>query len=280
MNVKVIVVFCSPAGSTGQVAAAIKKRFGQRKAEVVTVNLGKTHDRSAVLEQIKTAGKHACLFIGSPVYMDRAVPPVIRFIEALPKMTGALAAPFVTWGGACSGLALWQLSDALIKKGFKIVGAAKVLAVHSRMWRLDDPAGKGHPNERDYRKIEELVDTLNSRFNADDVPVVDLDTLIYQPIERANKIMAEMDAPLVSTPKHVNIETCTQCGICEKECPAAAVVLNPYPEFGPNCFDCFNCIRLCPENAIESAISINKIEEHIRERVRTINERPLTQIFI
>ncbi|MBW1790252.1 MAG: 4Fe-4S binding protein, partial [Deltaproteobacteria bacterium] len=162
----------------------------------------------------------------------------------------------------------------------KIVGAAKVLAVHSRMWRSEDPAGKGHPNESDNRQIEELVDTLNPRLKSDNVPVIDLDTLMYQSIERADKIRAKLDVPWVSTPKHVNIETCTQCGLCEEECPAAAVVLNPYPEFGPNCFDCYNCIRLCPENAIESAISISKIEEHIKKRVLTINERPPTQIFI
>ena len=86
---KIMIAFCSPAGSSGKVAEVIKKWFSQRKAEVVTVNLGKTYDRPAVLDQIKSAGKHACLFIGSTVYMDRAVPPAIRFIEALPEMTGA-----------------------------------------------------------------------------------------------------------------------------------------------------------------------------------------------
>ena len=148
------------------------------------------------------------------------------------------------------------------------------------MWRLENPSGKGHPNESDYRKIEELVETLDTRFDSDDVPAVDLDPLMYQPIERANKIMAEMDTTWVSAPKHVDIETCTQCGICEEECPAAAVVLNPYPEFGLNCFDCINCIQLCPENAIESAISIDKIDVHIKKRVQTKNERPHTQTFI
>ena len=81
-------------------------------------------------------------------------------------------------------------------------------------------------------------------------------------------------------PKSVNAEKCSQCGICEEVCPAAAVDINPYPQFNSSCFDCFNCIRLCPEDAIEPAMSMGKIEAHIQERVRTINERPYTQIFL
>ena len=46
-------------------------------------------------------------------------------------MDGALAVPFVTWGQACSGIALWQMAAALKNKGFKIAGAAKVLAEYS-----------------------------------------------------------------------------------------------------------------------------------------------------
>ncbi len=63
-------------------------------------------------------------------------------------------------------------------------------------------------------------------------------------------------------------------------CPAAAVGLNPYPGFNGNCFDCFNCIRFCPEDAIEPAKSMDDIAAYIRQRVRTINEQPDTQIFL
>lgn len=280
MDSKVFVVFCSPAGSTRRVAEYIKEGFIHRKAEVVTLDLGKAHDRSAFLDAIRTAGKHACLFIGSPVYRDVAIPPVINFIETLPKMVGAYAVPFVTWGEACSGVALWQLGNALAKKGFTVPGAAKVVAVHSMMWRVKNPAGKGHPDETDNRKIKKLVATLYTRLDSDNVPVLSLDTLDYQPPSRAEEMKKKINTPWLIVPKNVHTETCTQCGVCEEECPVSSVVLNPYPEFDRNCFDCFNCIRFCPETAIEPAISMEQIEHHIRERVRTINERPLTQIFL
>jgi len=280
MNFKVFVVFCSPAGSTRHVAEIIKEEFNERNAEVVVLDLGKQRDFSATLEALKAAGAHACLFIGSPVYRDVTIPPVIKFIETLPKTDGACAVPFVTWGKACSGVALWQMGHALMKKGFSIVGAAKVVAVHSIMWRLKNPVGKGRPDKTDNREIKKLVAALYHRLYSDNISMLSLDTLDYQLPARAKEMKKKISAPWMIIPKHVNAETCTQCGICEEECPVSAVALNPYPEFNQTCFDCFNCIRLCPEAAIEPAISMDQIEQRIRERVRTINEQPLTQIFL
>jgi ferredoxin/flavodoxin len=279
MDTKIFIAYCSPAGSTRAVAEAIQAGFNRRKTDVLMLDLAQPQDRPAFLEALANAGSRACLFIGSPVYRDAAVPPVMRFVEALPQTDGAFAVPFVTWGAACSGLALWQLGDALIKKGFQVAGAAKVAALHSMMWRVDDPAGKGHPDEDDRRQIEQLVDTLYSRLDSDHTPQIDLGVLDYQPREQAEEIRKKIAAPWQIIPKQVNQEACTQCGVCQQECPVAAVVLDPFPEFKPNCFDCFNCIRLCPENAIAPSKDMTQIENYIRERVRKIAERPLTRIF-
>ena len=277
---KIVIAYCSPAGSTRHVAEVIHNCFIQRNVDAIMLDLAKGHNLSEALEAIKTAGDKACLFIGSPVYRDVAIPPVMNFIEALPQAEGNYAVPFVTWGQACSGVALWQMSAALMKKGFRIAGAAKVVALHSMMWLVENPAGKGHPDDTDRREIEALVHKLHSRFDSDDVPVLSLDDLDYQPPEPAAKMKNKINTPWYIIPKSLNSETCTQCGICEEECPVDAVILNPYPEFKQNCIDCFNCIRLCPEDAISSTVSMDDIAEHIRKRVRTINELPLTQIFL
>ena len=107
-----------------------------------------------------------------------------------------------------------------------------------------------------------------------------VDILDYQPAERANEMKNKIKTPWYIIPKNVSAEACTQCGICMEECPVDAVSLDPYPEFDQKCIDCFNCIRLCPEEAIASSISMDDIADHIRERVRTINESPLTQVFL
>lgn len=277
---KIIITYCSPSGSTRQVAGFFYNSFNKQNADVVCFNLTKANERCAALDLIKATDQKKCLFIGSPVYRDVAIPPVVNFIENLPKMEGNYAVPFVTWGRACSGVALWQMSGALKKKGFQIAGAAKVVALHSMMWLVDDPAGKGHPDEADRRIVEEMVATLSTRFDSDNIPPLALDALDYQPPERAAEMKNKIKTPWYIIPKTVNTEACTQCGICEEACPVDAVILDPYPEFDQNCIDCFNCIRLCPEDSIASSISMDDIADHIRKRVRTINENPLTQVFL
>jgi ferredoxin/flavodoxin len=280
MDIQFFIVFSSPAGSTGLVAENINKCFSRHHIKVNMLDLGKGHDSSEIIDLIQAAGNKACLFIGSPVYRDVAVPPIVSFIDRLPTMDAAMAVPFVTWGQACSGIALWQMGRALKQKGFSVVGAAKVLAVHSMMWQASSPAGQGHPDKSDLQEIEKFVETLLRRFETVDIKQLAPVTLDYQPPVRAEQIKNKLDAPWVNVPKNVNTETCTQCGVCKDVCPAAAVDLNPYPRFNQICFDCFNCIRLCPEDAIEPARSMDDIEAYIRERVRTINEKPHTQIFL
>jgi ferredoxin len=59
-----------------------------------------------------------------------------------------------------------------------------------------------------------------------------------------------------------------------------AITLNPTPEFGDACFDCLNCVRVCPNDAITPTPSIAALEKMIRNRVKTINEQPRSQLFV
>jgi hypothetical protein len=97
----------------------IKEEFCRRNTDVQMLDVARHNDAPNFLKFLKKAGQHACLFIGSPVYRDVAVPPIKDAIEKLPQMDGAFAVTFVTWGQACSGVALWQMGSALKNKGLK-----------------------------------------------------------------------------------------------------------------------------------------------------------------
>jgi ferredoxin len=280
MNIDFFIVFSSPAGSTRLVAETINKCLSQHRVGAYMLDLAKGQDGTEIFDKIRAAGKQVCLFIGSPVYRDVAVAPIVNFIDRLPVMDAAMAVPFVTWGQACSGVALWQMGSALKQKGFSLVGSAKVLAVHSMMWQASRPAGQGHPDKSDLQEIEKLVQTLLRRFETADFTFLSPGALDYQPQLQAEQMKKKIVAPWEIVPKNVDTEKCSQCGVCAEVCPAAAVDINPYPQFNQSCFDCFNCVRLCPEDAIEPAIQLDDMAEKIRERVRTINEQPGTQIFL
>jgi ferredoxin len=217
--------------------------------------------------------------VGSPVYRELAVPPVMNFIESLPTADGCRAVPFITWGGATSGIALWQLGQALHSKGYRLAGGAKVLGVHSMMWKTDQPIGQGHPDADDERLVRDLVDKLVERIEKKTPENVSLTGLDYQPESLSADFKKKLDQPWMIVPKTIDEAACTQCGTCESVCPVGAVVLDPDPVFEAHCFDCFICVRDCPENAIISSVTLEKIEAMIRGRVKTFDERPHTQIF-
>ena len=151
---KAAVVYCSPGGSTRHVAQVIEKELEHLGMTVLSADLGKGDDGSSVVNEVKN-GK-ICLFIGSPVYSNRPVLPIMRFISDLPENADIRAVPFVTWGGAGSGIALHDMGKALTAKGFSLVGAGKVLSLHSMMWRCQNPLGEGHPDEEDDRLIRDV----------------------------------------------------------------------------------------------------------------------------
>jgi ferredoxin/flavodoxin len=272
------IVYISPNGSTGQVAEVLAAQLHKGGARVDRLDLAGAAGTAAFIEKLNN-DPQACLLIGSPVYRDMAVPPVMAFIEALGATGTGWVVPFVTWGLACSGVALWQMGGALQAKGYRIAGAARVAALHALMWPAAGPVGEGHPDETDKQQVRDLADRLLAKDRDGTFAALPLETLDYQPAERAGEFKAKLDKPWMVIPKKVDEEACTQCGVCEEECPVAAVSLDPYPVFGDACFDCFNCIRLCPETAIEPGVPLAKIEAMIRDRVATINEQPLTEIY-
>ena len=275
---KAAIVYCSPGGSTRHVAQVIEKELEHVGVTVLSADLGKRDDGSSVISEIR--GEKICLFIGSPVYVNRAVPPVMRFISGLPENANVWAVPFVTWGGASSGIALYDMGKALTDKGIPVVGAGKVLALHSMMWQCENPLGEGHPDEEDDRFIRKLVSGVLKKTATRAPETVALSDLAYQP----EKVHAEMEKMSLETAKaylpkkEVSVELCTECGVCAEICPVQAIKLSPYPEFGENCICCFQCVRGCPEEAVIA--DLTPAEERIRGRAKQFNERPFTQIFL
>jgi len=272
-------VFSSPAGSTRHVAEVIVKALKEKSIDVQQLDLGIVKDPSRFIEKMKAAAEEACLFVGSPVYRDMAVPPVMGFLKKLPADTGLAAVPFVTWGGATSGMALWQMGRVLESKGLRMVGAAKVLGVHSMMWPSNSPVGMGHPDADDDRQVAELVEGVIEKLQSD-AEMLPLDDLDCQPEAVSAEIKEKLDQPWMIVPKTIDEDKCTQCAICRETCPAGAVTLDPFPVFGETCFDCFNCVRECPEEAIDSPLDLAQLDAKIRKKAEKFNEQPPTQIFM
>jgi ferredoxin/flavodoxin len=279
---KVFIVYFSPAGSTRHVAEVVEKRFTMLGAEVSLFNLAQCGNDVAmtISQQIAVSESKSCLFIGSPVYVSHAVPLVMECIAGLKENTGAYAVPFVTWGGACSGISLYEMGKELINRGFTLLGAAKILAVHSLMWELEDALGKGHPDADDDQMVEELVNHVNQKIHEDNPGGIKLSDLAYQTRENHKEMeKISLETAKAHMPERsINTEQCNQCQVCSEVCPVDAVTFTPYPEFGDRCVFCFNCLKKCPEQAIN--VDMTAIWQRIRDRAAFFFERPYSQIIL
>jgi len=280
MKPKVFIAYCSPSKSTRHVAEVIEATITESSGSVEVLDLEQQDRYGEFKKQLKEAGANGCLFIGAPVYRDMVAPPMMAFIESLPVVEGCHAVPFVTWGGAFSGIALWQMGQALIRKGFDLAGGAKILGVHSMMWSHASPVGQGRPNIEDEQVVSEFTREIFKRLTENQIQTLALEVLDYNDDGLTKELKDRLGQPWMIIPKTVDEEKCTQCGVCEEVCPVGAVKLVDTPMFSKDCFDCFNCIRLCPEEAIESGVPLEKIQGMILDRVVKFNETPHTEIFL
>lgn len=278
---KPFIFYCSPAGTTRHVAKVMEKKLAGYGRQATVCTLGKEEQKvSTIMQEIETAKEQVCLFIGSPVYSSHALPLVMDFIARLPRRRRAYAVPFATWGGATSGLALAEMGEALRNRGYGLIGAAKIVAVHSLMWEADNPVGAGHPDADDDRLIENLVAAVEHNLETPEPLELPGQTLCYQP-ETAAAEMRKLNLEIargILPPRLVNEDLCNQCGLCVDQCPVAALTLDPYPVCADHCILCFNCMRWCPEKAIEADLS--PIHKRIRERAGSYREDPLSAVFL
>lgn len=279
MTAIVAIAYISPNGSTKKVAETVVDQLSECGVTTTLTDLSNLEETRSLIRMMNSDDE-TLLFIGSPVYSNLAVPPVMAFINELSPSPKSWAVPFVTYGSACSGLALLQMAAALTDRGIQVAGAAKVAALHSVMWRVDHPEGEGRPNSEDLAHVRELAETLQARLTAGTLTPLALAELDYHPPELSAEFKTKMAQPWKGIPRTVDETICDECGECAQNCPADAITLNPTPEFSDACFHCLNCIRVCPKDAITPTPSIAALEKMIRNRVETINEQPKSQLFV
>jgi len=276
---KALVIYSSPAGTTRQVAQVIITTLKDIGYKPRVVDLGSRDDLVNLGAKCGDLINDYCLWVGTPVYAGHAVPPIMNFIARLPKSRRSYAVPFVTWGGVTSGIALYEMGKMLNEKGYTVLGAAKVLAVHSMMWQFKKPLGENHPDAEDDDMMRGLVGEVDAKLLSDEVQPLSVEALNYQPREiqeAMRKLNIEVAKQLL--PQKKLDDSCTQCGSCEEVCPAQAITCNPYPHFGPECFLCYNCVRVCKVGALKADLS--KTEDFLRKMAEHYKEPLFSKIFI
>jgi len=277
-----LVVYFSPSGNTRKVANIIVDALNQIGQQSVVLDLverdGQGHKKLA----FDTLNQGRCLWVGSPVYAHHALPQVTDFISGLPVIENGYAVPFVTYGGVTSGMGLYEMGKILTEKGFKLIGAAKVLSVHSMMWQSKNPIGEGHPNGDDAAIVRDLVKAVQEKSSRPDtIKPLALDQLNYQSKSNQDKFFPDNIevTKKIFLPMKFEAALCSKCGICEQECPTGNISLEPSFQFGDDCISCYNCVRNCDTGAITNDI-FDIIEDRLRLVASRYSEPLMSQIFL
>ncbi len=275
------IAYFSPAGTTCSVASMIEIALQKHGITAVVLDLA-PHGGADMATLAGGIKPEACLWLGTPVYVDHAVPQVLDFIAALPQgATGAAAVPFATWGAVCSGVTLLEMAQQLEKSGWVTVGAAKVMAQHSSLWESAKPLGAGHPDADDAGKIFTLVEAVLQKLNTTPVVPLDAEELNYLPPAYAEEAWGKS---LVRTKamlgKHQpDRGRCNGCGTCVEICPTGAFTWEDgYPLVGGCCVRCHQCTRHCPQQAFAYAGAV--MEARLHEMAEQSPEKAETAIYI
>ncbi len=279
---KDLVVYFSPSGNTRKVADIIANTLNQMGQKAVVFDLAAKDEKDHKELAVDTLNRDGCLWVGSPVYAHHALPQVTDFISGLPVTKTGYAVPFVTYGGVTSGMALYKMGQILTENGFRLLGAAKIVAVHSMMWRFKNPLGEGHPNDEDKAMVRDLIKAVHEKFsNPDRMSALTPDQLNYQP---KNSQEAFHHADIKTTkkifpPMKFDADLCTECGVCKEECPTRNIVMEPSFQFGDNCIFCYDCVRTCETGAITNDI-FHVINDRLRMLASKYSETSGSMIFL
>jgi ferredoxin len=277
-----LVAYFSPSGNTRKVANIIVDALNQAGQKPVVLDLeardGQRYKKLA-FDKLNQGG---CLWVGSPIYAHHALPQVTGFISGLPVIENSYAVPFVTYGGVTSGIGLYEMGKILTEKGFKVIGAGKVLAVHSMMWQSKNPLGQGHPNGKDEAILRDLVKAVQEKTSRPDtVKPLAPDQLNYHSKDNQDKFFPSNIeiTKKIFLPMKFEANLCSQCGICEQECPTRNIAVEPSFRFGDDCIFCYNCVRNCETGAITNDI-LDVIEDMLRLLASEYSETSMSQIFL
>ena len=101
---KNLIAYCSPNGGTRLAAETIGGTLEKYNHQVTYLDLGTGENRSRTGQV--NIDEYSCLWVGSPIYSNHALPPVMTFISGLEPGKATSAAVFVTYGLATSGLGM------------------------------------------------------------------------------------------------------------------------------------------------------------------------------
>lgn len=247
---KHVFLYMSPSGTTAQVVQTMVARLKEKGAESEILVVGGTASIQDASHRLSEMSSPYCLWVGSPVYVDHALPNLLSVLQAVRVSSTAYAVGFVTYGGVTTGVALYELLELLSEKKFVTLAGMKILCRHSSFRTTHAPLAAGHPDAGDRKLIVQCVDAVLTKLTTHPKPL-EKRAYDYQ-TEKMKAVARQIDLAKIKRMGElpaVRSDLCIRCGECEIGCPVEAITLSPEPKRNADCIRCLACVHECPRQA-------------------------------
>ncbi len=219
------------------------------------VATGAACDLKAVAEvSPESAASYDLVGLGAPVFYYQEPFHVRDFMNALPPQKGRHWFVFCTHGNVIGNF-FPSVGSQLGARGAKIIGYHNSYADFTYPFYPRPSYTSGHPDREDLEAAERfgtLMVVESARFREQPgAPLPTPEPISSEAwIEERRRITPELLGKVMPR-LSLDTETCTQCGLCEEECPAHGidVVADP-PRLQTPCIYCWRCVNICPTLSI------------------------------
>lgn len=236
MNKDITALFFSPTGSTKKIVKTILEPFDE---VITTYDLTKPVNR---LEPIELEGQ--LIILGVPVYEDR-IPEVLHdfFLKITAKdCIGVVVASF---GNIGYGNILNELRATMDQIGIPVIAAAAFVGEHSFSTKEYQIAAD-RPNASDLKEAYTFGQAIKEKYTHKNIK----DCMIPKgPFSLMGTVLPKNSIDFFVRPPRLDINTCTNCGICAAVCPVKAIDPQSLEVDEQRCIRCCSCVKNCAQNA-------------------------------
>lgn len=178
--------------------------------------------------------ENEAVLVGVPVYGGRVPVTAAERIRKLHgKQTPAILV--VAYGNRAYEDALLELKNLLVAQGFRPAAAAAVVTEHNIVRSI----AAGRPDAEDQRKMKAFGRDVARKLGdtASTYQLADLSVKGNEPYKTYHTL-----------PLKIRVSSsCTNCGICIKNCPVQAISrTDPKVLDEERCITCMRCVKVCP----------------------------------